>query len=430
MSSLSERLRPRSLKDFVGQRHLFEERGLLTLLLQRGKPTSLIFWGPPGCGKTTLALLLAKEFKTHFISLSAVDTSLKELKEVLKEAEKLKKLGKSTILFIDEIHRFNKAQQSFLLPYLEKGDIYLFGATTENPSFEIIPPLLSRVKIVKLYPLSDEELVSLLKKALIDPERGLGYAKVSVDEEVLRSISRSAQGDARIALNTLEILIESVLSMGRTHVTSEDLSESLIRKPLLYDKSGEEHYNLISAYHKSLRGSDPDASIYWLARMLEAGEDPLYIARRLLICAVEDVGLADPQALLVALSAYQAFEVLGSPEGELALAMATIYVALAPKSNSAYRALKEAKAEVEKTGYKPVPLHLRNPVTSLMARLGYGKDYKYPHNYEGGFVEEKYLPEGLEKKRFYFPTLHGKEADLFERYLNLWNKFKKINAKD
>lgn len=430
MSNLSERLRPRNLSEFVGQRHLFEERGLLTLLLKRREPVSLIFWGPPGTGKTTLAQILAKEFKTHFISLSAVDTSIKELKDLLNEAERLKRLGRATIVFIDEIHRFNKAQQSFLLPYLDRGEIYLFGATTENPSFEIISPLLSRVKIVRLYPLSEEDLFLLLKRALSDPDRGYGRRDIEVEEELLWIIGKSAQGDARQALNTLELLIESAISTGKTRICPEDLPETLLKTPLIYDKSGEEHYNLISAYHKSLRGSDPDASIYWLVRMLRAGEDPLYIARRLLICAVEDVGLADPQALIIALSAYQAFEILGPPEGELALAMATIYVALAPKSNSAYRALKEADEEINKTGSKAVPLHLRNPVTHLMQHLGYGKNYKYPHDFEGAFVEENYLPEELEKKRFYRPTRYGEEAKLYERYLKLWGKFKGLDVED
>lgn len=424
MATLSERMRPRSLEEFVGQRHLFEKGAPLYLILKRQKPFSLIFWGPPGSGKTTLAYLLGKHFKAHFYSLSAVDTGIKELKDILKKAENLKRLGEETILFIDEIHRFNKAQQAFLLPYVEKEVIFLFGATTENPSFEIIPPLLSRVKVLVLRPLSEEEVLEILKRALKDEERGLGKLKIEVEEEVLRAIARASQGDARIALNNLEILVEGAKEEHKERLTLEDLSRELLQRPLLYDKEGEEHYNLISAFHKSMRGSDPDATIYWMVRMLKAGEDPLYIARRILICAVEDVGLADPMALVVALSAYKAFEALGSPEGEIALAMAALYVALSPKSNSSYLALKEAEEEVERSGAKPVPLHLRNPVTKLSERLGYGKNYQYPHNFPEGFVLQNYLPEGLIKTRFYYPKDAGKEKELKERFLRLWKDFK------
>lgn len=427
MPTLSERLRPSDLTEFIGQRHLFEEKGLINLLLKRRKPFSLILWGPPGTGKTTLAYLLGKEFQCEFYALSAVDTTLKELKEILKQTERLKNLGKKSILFIDEIHRFNKAQQAFLLPYVEREDIYLFGATTENPSFEVIPPLLSRVKVLRFNPLTEEELLYLLNRALRDPKKGYGQEEIQVEESVLEAISRASEGDARFALNTLEILVESALAQGQKRLSLQDLSESLLSKPLLYDKRGEEHYNLISAFHKSLRGSDPDAAIYWMVRMLKAGEDPLYIARRILICAAEDVGLADPMALPIALSAFQAYEVLGSPEGEIALAMATLYVALAPKSNSAYQALKAAEEEIESSGYQPVPLHLRNPVTELMAKMGYGKGYKYPHNYEGAFVLEDYLPPKLKNKRFYFPKPHGQEKLFREKYFNLWRGFKSLD---
>ncbi|BAU22415.1 ATPase AAA [Caldimicrobium thiodismutans] len=424
MASLSERLRPRSLKEFVGQRHLFEKGGTLYYLLKREKPFSLIFWGPPGTGKTTLSYLLGKYFQAHFVAVSAVDTTLKDLKDLIKQAENLKKLGKNTILFIDEIHRFNKAQQAFLLPYVEKELIFLFGATTENPSFEIIAPLLSRVRVLQLYPLEEDEILQLLKRALIDETNGYGTYNYIVKDEVLKTIAQASQGDGRFALNTLEILVEGAIQEGLKEITLEALTQNLLTKPLLYDKSGEEHYNLISAFHKSMRGSDPDATIYWMVRMLEAGEDPLYIARRILICAAEDVGLADPLALVVALSAFKAYEILGSPEGEIALAEAALYVALAPKSNSSYLALKKAKDLIKKTGAQPVPLHLRNPVTALMEKMGYGKDYQYPHDFEHAFVLQEYLPEALKKIIFYQPKEIGVESTFKERLKKLWGKYK------
>ncbi|MFN4196934.1 MAG: replication-associated recombination protein A [Caldimicrobium sp.] len=421
MSSLADRFRPRSLEEFQGQPHLFEKGSILDLILKRKKPISLIFWGPPGSGKTTLAQLLGNYFKAHFISLSAVDTSLKDIKEILKEAEKLKKLGKITILFLDEIHRFNKAQQSFLLPYLEREDIVLFGATTENPSFEIIPPLLSRVKVLQLFSLNEEDILQILKKALTDKDKGLGTYEIVVDDEVLETIAEASFGDVRWALNTLEILVDGLVAEGIKEIKLSHLSKAFLFKPLHYDKTGEEHYNLISAFHKSMRGSDPDATIYWLVRMLKSGEDPKYIARRIIVCAAEDVGLADPMALVVAIAAFQAYEILGSPEGEIALAEAALYVALAPKSNSAYKALKEAEDEVERSGPLPVPLHLRNPVTKFLEKLGYGKNYKYPHDYLQGFVIQNYLPEDL-KRQFYHPTEQGLEKKLKERLINLWKK--------
>ncbi len=425
MSNLAERLRPRDLKEFVGQEHLFRKGASLHYLLKREHPFSLILWGPPGSGKTSLAKLLGEHFKANFISITAVDSSIKDLKEIIRQAEGLKKLGTSTILFIDEIHRFNKAQQSFLLPFVEKETLYLLGATTENPSFEIIAPLLSRVKVLRLYPLKEEDILKLLKRALEDEERGYGKEALKVEEEVLNLIAKTSQGDARLALNTLQILVEGVLKEGSKEITLEELSEELLSKPLFYDKSGEEHYNLISAFHKSMRGSDPDATIYWMVRILLSGEDPLYIARRILICAAEDVGLADPLALLIALSAYQAYEVLGSPEGEIALAEAALYVALAPKSNSAYLALKKASEEIKQTGALPVPLHLRNPVTTLMEKMGYGKEYKYPHNFEKGFIFQEYLPQEIKNKIFYQPKPIGKEAKLKEYLEKLWGNFKK-----
>lgn len=426
MATLAERIRPQSLDEFIGQGHLFQKGAILDLILKRGKPFSLIFWGPPGCGKTTLALLLGRYFRANFVALSAVDTTLKDLKDILKRAENLKRLGTPTILFIDEIHRFNKAQQSFLLPFVEREDIFLFGATTENPSFEIIPPLLSRVKVLKLEPLNKEEILIILKRALTDKDRGLGNVEVKVEERVLEALAFSSSGDARIALNTLEILVNGAASEQKREITLEDLPKNIFERPLLYDKSGEEHYNLISAFHKSMRGSDPDATIYWMVRMLKAGEDPLYIARRIIVCAAEDVGLADPIALILAVNAYKAYEILGSPEGELALAEAALYVALSPKSNSVYQALKKAEASVEEYGALPVPLHLRNPVTHLMKKLGYGKDYKYPHNYEEGFVPQEYLPSEIRNHRFYYPSTHGKEKILKERLLRFWKDFKNL----
>jgi len=425
MATLADRMRPTSLQEFVGQGHLFQKGAPLDLLLKRGKPFSLILWGPPGSGKTTLANLLGKLFKANFVPVSAVDTTLKDLKELLKRAENLYRLGTKTILFIDEIHRFNKAQQSFLLPFVEKEEIFLFGATTENPSFEIISPLLSRVKVLRLEPLSKDDLLRCLERALKDQEKGLGKYNLKVSPEVLEALAETAKGDARIALNNLEILVEGATAENLEELTLENLNTGLLERPLLYDKAGEEHYNLISAFHKSMRGSDPDATLYWMVRMLKAGEDPLYIARRILVCAAEDVGLAEPLALVVALSAHQAYEVLGSPEGEIALAMAALFVALSPKSNSAYLSLKKAEAEVERTGSLPVPLPLRNPVTSLMEKMGYGKDYKYPHDYPQAFVLQEYLPSLLKGLRFYHPKEEGLERLLKERLIKLWGEIKK-----
>ena len=426
MATLAERLRPKTIEEFIGQRHLFKKGAILDLILKRGKPFSLIFWGPPGCGKTTLAHLLGQYFRANFIAVSAVDTTIKDLKEILNKAGQLKRLGKPTILFIDEIHRFNKAQQSFLLPYVEREDVFLLGATTENPSFEIISPLLSRLKVVKFEPLKKEEICELLKRALSDKERGLGKIEIEVTEEVLFALAEAASGDARVALNTLELLVEGAAFDQKKYITLKDLSETLLASPLLYDKGGEEHYNLISAFHKSMRGSDPDATLYWMVRMLRAGEDPLYIARRIIICAAEDVGLADPLALILAVNAYKAYEILGSPEGELALAEAALYVALSPKSNSVYKALSAAESSVEKYGALPVPLHLRNPETYLMEKLGYGKSYKYPHNYEDGFVYQEYLPSEIKNLRFYYPSSQGKEKIFREYLLKCWKEIKNL----
>ena len=421
---LAERLKPLNFSEFIGQTHLIGEKGILTPLLLKKKLFSFILWGPPGTGKTALAYLVGKTLNANFVSVSAVDTTIKDLKGVILQAKKLKTLGKLTILFIDEIHRFNKSQQSFLLPFVEKGDIYLIGATTENPSFEIIPPLLSRIKVFILNPLSKEEIFTILTKALKDKERGLGNLDIKVKDEVLEKIAEISSGDARVALNTLEWLVELSLAQNKKEITLNEISEALFFKPLYYDKSEEEHYNLISAFHKSMRGSDPDATIYWLARMLSAGEDPLYIARRIIACAAEDVGLADPMALIIAVAAKNAFEALGQPEGELALAEAALYVACAPKSNSVYKALNLAYEEIEKSKNIPVPLHLRNPVTKLMKKLGYGKNYKYTHNFENGFIEQEYLPQEIKTKIFYKPKNIGFETKIKAYLKNLWKNRK------
>ena len=421
---LAERLKPLNFSEFIGQTHLIGEKGILTPLLLKKKLFSFILWGPPGTGKTALAYLVGKTLNANFVSVSAVDTTIKDLKGVILQAKKLKTLGKLTILFIDEIHRFNKSQQSFLLPFVEKGDIYLIGATTENPSFEIIPPLLSRIKVFILNPLSKEEIFIILTKALKDKERGLGNLDIKVKDEVLEKIAETSSGDARVALNTLEWLVELSLAQNKKEITLNDISEALFFKPLYYDKSQEEHYNLISAFHKSMRGSDPDATIYWLARMLSAGEDPLYIARRIIACAAEDVGLADPMALIIAVAAKNAFEALGQPEGELALAEAALYVACAPKSNSVYKALNLAYEEIEKSKNIPVPLHLRNPVTKLMKKLGYGKNYKYTHNFENGFIEQDYLPQEIKTKIFYKPKNIGFETKIKAHLKSLWKNRK------
>ena len=421
---LAERLKPLNFSEFIGQTHLIGEKGILTPLLLKKKLFSFILWGPPGTGKTALAYLVGKTLNANFVSVSAVDTTIKDLKGVILQTKKLKILGKLTILFIDEIHRFNKSQQSFLLPFVEKGDIYLIGATTENPSFEIIPPLLSRIKVFILNPLSKEEIFIILTKALKDKERGLGNLDIKVKNEVLEKIAETSSGDARVALNTLEWLVELSLAQNKKEITLNDISEALFFKPLYYDKSQEEHYNLISAFHKSMRGSDPDATIYWLARMLSAGEDPLYIARRIIACAAEDVGLADPMALIIAVAAKNAFEALGQPEGELALAEAALYVACAPKSNSVYKALNLAYEEIEKSKNIPVPLHLRNPVTKLMKKLGYGKNYKYTHNFENGFIEQEYLPQEIKTKIFYKPKNIGFETKIKAHLKSLWKNRK------
>jgi putative ATPase len=421
---LADRLRPKTLEEFVGQDHLLGPGKILRQAIESDHIPSMILWGPPGSGKTTLAMLIASVTSGHFTAFSAVLSGVKEIKEVVLEAgEEWKYRKRKTILFVDEIHRFNKAQQDAFLPHVEKGTIILIGATTENPSFEVISPLLSRAKVFTLRALTEEEVEVILNRALNDQERGLGQYPTEVGDEVIKRISRMVNGDARIGLNTLEMIVLTTPpdESGIRKITMKNLEEVLQRKTFLYDKSGEEHYNLISAFHKSLRGSDPDAALYWLGRMLEAGEDPLYIARRMIRFASEDVGNAAPQALQVAVSAMQAFHFIGQPEGNLALAQAVVYLATAPKSNSLYTAFQRVQKDVRELENMPVPLHIRNAPTSLMKDLGYGKDYKYPHDYPDHFIEEEYLPENLKGKTYYHPTEQGFEKEIKKR-LEAWRK--------
>ncbi|NSW76395.1 MAG: replication-associated recombination protein A [Candidatus Atribacteria bacterium] len=417
---LAFRMRPVTLDEVVGQPHLTGEKGVLRRIVASGVLPSLIFWGPPGSGKTSVAQILAKSCQYHMISISAVASGVKEIRDAVKEAEDhLKLYQRKTAFFIDEIHRFHKGQQSILLPYVEEGLVTLIGSTTENPSFEIIAPLLSRAQVLLFYPLSVEDLLLLLKRALED-ERGLKNVAITVGEDVLRFVAQLADGDARQALNLLELAVSIAQNEREKTLTVPFVREFLVKNFHLYDKSGEEHYNLLSAYHKSLRGSDPDGALYWLARMLEAGENPRNILRRLVACASEDVGNADPQALLLAVAAHQAFEFLGEPEGRLALAQVTVYVACAPKSNTSYMALQRALADVREFGSLPVPLHLRNAPTAMMKKMGYGKEYRYAHDFPGAFVEQEYLPDKLRGRVYFRPSDRGYEEVLRRRLKMLW----------
>jgi putative ATPase len=412
---LAERMRPRTLDEFVGQEHLLGPGKPLRLAIEKDDSTSMIFWGPPGTGKTTLAKIIAQMTQASFIEFSAVMSGIKEIKQVMVEAEKAANFGSRTILFVDEIHRFNKAQQDAFLPYVERGTIRLIGATTENPSFEINAALLSRCRVYTLVALTEEQIVALLGRALTDAQRGLGASGVSADDEALATIASYSSGDARNALNALDVAAKLAEGRGEKLITKALAAEAMQRRVLLYDKKGEQHYDIISALHKSVRNSDPDASLYWLGRMLEAGEDPMYVARRVVRMAVEDIGLAAPEALNLCLSAKDAMHFLGHPEGELALAQAVVYLALAPKSNAVYTAYGAVQADIEATAAEPVPLHLRNAPTKLMKELDYGKDYLYAHDVEGRVADMECLPPGLAGRRYYLPTNEGREKLLAQR---------------
>jgi len=417
LQPLAERMRPRTLDEFIGQQKLLGPGKPLRMQIESDNIGSMLLWGPPGCGKTTLARLIARLTKSDFISFSAVLSGIKEIKEVMAASEFKSKSGNRTIVFVDEVHRFNKAQQDAFLPYVEAGYIIFIGATTENPSFEVISPLLSRTKVYVLEALSTPQIAELLHRALTDKEHGLGRQNVAASEQVLVRIASFANGDARAAYNALELCVHSAKpsSDGTLQITSELLEDVLQRKLLRYDKSGDEHYNLISALHKSVRNSDPDAALYWLARMLESGEDPLYLARRMVRMASEDIGLAEPSALAITLAAKEAFDFLGAPEGHLALAQAAVYLSLAAKSNALYTAYGDVQEDVQKTEADPVPLHLRNAPTGLMKNLGYGKDYRYAHNYEEKVTDMQCLPDNLAGRTWYKPTDQGFEQRLRAR---------------
>jgi putative ATPase len=417
LQPLAERMRPRTLDQFIGQEKLLGPGKPLRMQIESDNIGSMLFWGPPGCGKTTLGRLIARLTKSDFISFSAVLSGIKEIKEVMAASELKSKSGNRTIVFVDEVHRFNKAQQDAFLPYVEAGHIIFIGATTENPSFEVISPLLSRTKVYVLDALTTPQIAKLLHRALTDKEHGLGEQKIDASEQVLFRIASFANGDARAAYNTLELCVRSAKagSDGALEITSELLEDVLQRKLLRYDKSGEEHYNLISALHKSVRNSDPDAALYWLARMLESGEDPLYLARRMVRMASEDIGLAEPGALAITLAAKDAFDFLGAPEGNLALAQAAVYLSLAAKSNALYTAYADVQEDVQKTEADPVPLHLRNAPTGLMKNLGYGKDYQYAHNYQEKVTNMQCLPDNLAGRSWYKPTDQGFEQRLRQR---------------
>jgi len=428
---LAPRMRPDSFHGFVGQEHLVGEGRVLRKAIEAGQIPSIILWGPPGSGKTTLAYIIANSTNSHFSPISAVSAGVSDLRRIIEEAKERRKLHlQKTILFIDEIHRFNKSQQDAVLPYVEDGTVTLIGATTENPSFEVVSPLLSRCQVLTLNPLTDNEILLIVMRALRDKLNGLGLLNIEMDDDALSHLITASNNDARIALNAVEIaaLTTPPDADGKRRISLATIEDAVQHRALRYDKGGEEHYDLISALHKSMRGSDPDASLYWLARMLEAGEDPLYIARRLVRFATEDVGMADPQALVIAMSAQQAVHFIGMPEGNLALAEAAVYLATAPKSNSLYQAYSQVQEEIKQGTSESVPLHLRNPVTPLMKEMDYGKGYKYAHDYPGHFVEQQNLPDSLQGKQYYTPSDQGYEKQITTRLKN-WRPEKKGQAK-
>jgi putative ATPase len=415
---LAERMRPRNLSEYAGQEHLIGPGKPLRVQIDHDDPASMIFWGPPGVGKTSLAKIIAETTQATFLEFSAVLSGIKEIKQVMAASEQASQMGSRTILFVDEIHRFNKAQQDAFLPYVERGTIRLIGATTENPSFEVIGALLSRCRVYVLKSLTEEQIVELLHRALADKDRGLGSLNLTADEDALDLLAGYSSGDCRNAYNALEVAAQLAAERAgkeRGHITRALAEEALQQRVLLYDKTGEEHYNLISALHKSVRNSDPDAALYWLGRMFQAGEDPMYLARRVIRMAVEDIGLAAPEALNLCLSARQTMEFLGSPEGDLALAEAVVYLCLAPKSNSIYTAYAEALKDIETTRQEPVPLHLRNAPTKLMKELDYGKGYRYAHDEEDKVADMDCLPPSLTGRRYYEPTQEGREKQLAQR---------------
>ena len=423
-SPLAARMRPTTLDEYVGQEHVIGPGRVLRKALEAGRLPSIILWGPPGSGKTTLANVIANTTNSHFSAVSAVSAGVADLRKVIEEArQRRRSQGRRTILFIDEIHRFNKAQQDAILPFVEDGTVTLIGATTENPSFEVTSPLLSRSQVLMLEALTRDQIALIIERALQNKEKGLGELKIELDAKALDHLISIARGDARIALNALEIAAMATPPdpAGKRVIELTTVEDAVQHPALRYDRAGDQHYDLISALHKSMRGSDPDAALYWLGRMVEAGEDPLYIIRRIVRFASEDIGLADPQALVVAMAAQQAVHFIGLPEGNLALAEAVVYMATAPKSNSLYTAYSRVQDEIKKGYGEPVPIHLRNPVTGLMKGLGYGKEYKYPHDYTGHFVLEKYLPDSLQGKRFYFPGDQGFEKNIAARLRQWWS---------
>lgn len=427
---LPARMRPRSFSEFVGQEHIVGEDRVLRRAIEQDQMPSIILWGPPGSGKTTLALVIAGVTQSHFSPVSAVNAGVADLRKVVNEAKDRRGMqGQRTILFIDEIHRFNKAQQDAVLPHVENGTITLIGATTENPSFEVISALLSRCRVFALNMLTEDQIRTIVQRAIEDSEQGLGKLNIEIEDEALQHLIVMSNGDARIALGALEmaVLAAKLDSEGKRHIALADIEDAFQHRALMYDKSGEEHFNLISALHKSMRGSDPNAALYWLGRMLEAGEDPMYIARRIVRFALEDIGLADPQALVQANAAQQAVRFIGLPEGNLALAQAVVYLASAPKSNSLYRAYSQVQKDIAKTGNQPVPLHLRNPETGLMREMGYGDNYKYAHDFPGHFVEQQHLPDSLKGRKYYRPGNLGFEKEI-EKRLNYW--WKQMNSND